>query len=559
MRNEKLGIVFLLSIALMMGCQNDLLNNDDTGAIPRPAPDEVSVIAGNGQLEIRWTKAATATGYELYYDTADDPQAAQRWYPIEVNESRLVRAVITPLVNGTTYYVWVKVNYKHGTSEYSESGSGTPLPPPYWPDAISPAITAGDEELGVSWPEAADASGYEVYYSINPAPPAETLTLLSPDQNQGLVPVTGVTEMIIPGLQNSRPYYLFVRAVNSAGHSAFSTPATASPVGATAAPAAPVLTLIGGDRRLTLSWKAVQWAKSYKVYYSLDETMPAEAISASAMELTITGQDVRAVISSTIENGKTYHAWVIAVNTIGDSPASQMASAETKPKPPLDQDNVSFVIGEAAQRFINEEANNGDRLSRKKETALGDMVCDSCAWYVREVLHEPIDFVYQNGGLITGAIPKGTITVGTIKGIIYPGDSLTILTMKGSAVLELFEFASKRSHGGGGGSGTGAWGMVSKEIRYTLDYTGRENNDAELKGLTFNGEPIDPTRNYRIGTNAFMYNGGDGYWMFLVNGTNVKQTNRTMASILVDYIYAQDLPLVPKTDGRVTLIGGAVQ
>jgi hypothetical protein len=28
---------------------------------------------------------------------------------------------------------------------------------------------------------------------------------------------------------------------------------------------------------------------------------------------------------------------------------------------------------------------------------------------------------------------------------------------------------------------------------------------------------------------------------------------------IIDYIYAQDLPLVPQTDGRVTLIGGAVK
>jgi 2',3'-cyclic-nucleotide 2'-phosphodiesterase (5'-nucleotidase family) len=263
-------------------------------------------------------------------------------------------------------------------------------------------------------------------------------------------------------------------------------------------------------------------------------------------------------------NNTTYHVWVKASNLIGDSAPSIKASAETKPKPPLDHQNINFVIGEAKERFINEEAANGDRLSRKKETALGDMVCDSCTWYAREVLGEPVDFVYQNGGLITGAVAKGTITVGSIKSILpYQGDTLTILTMRGDKVLELFEFASKRSHGGGGGSGTGAWGMVSKEIRYTLDYTGRGNSDAELKNLTFNdgsgAVSIDPSRYYRIGTNSYMYDGGDGYYVFPVNGTNIRQTHRSMGDILIDYIYAQDLPLVPVTDGRVTLIGGAVQ
>jgi hypothetical protein len=362
----------------------------------------------------------------------NDPNTAQRWYLINVNESRLVSAIIKPLDNGTSYYVWIKTVYQHGVSEYSEVQDGIPLPPPFWADPISPAVTTGDGELSVSWSEAVNASGYEVYYSSDATPPAENLSGLTSDAGRGLVAVTGVTEAIIPGLTNGQDYYLYVRAVNSAGHSAFSTPSIKRPVGATGAPAAPVISLIGGDKRLTISWKAVQWAKSYKVYYSLTETIPASPIADSAVEITITGQDVRAVISSGIANNTTYHVWVRASNLIGDSNPSLKAGAETKPKPPLDHDNASFVIGEAKERFINEDPINGDRLSRKKETALGDMVCDSCTWYVREALGETIDFVYQNGGLITGALAKGTITVGAIKGILpYQGDTLTILTMKG--------------------------------------------------------------------------------------------------------------------------------
>ncbi|MHB9293242.1 hypothetical protein Holit_02363 [Hollandina sp. SP2] len=188
------------------------------------------------------------------------------------------------------------------------------------------------------------------------------------------------------------------------------------------------------------------------------------------------------------------------------------------------------------------------------------MVCDGSAWYVREVLEEPVDFVYLNGGIITGAIPKGDITVGTIKGILpYQTDALTILTMKGSAVQELFDFTAKVRHGGGGGSGTGAWGMVSQEVRYTLDYTGRDDSDALLKDLSINGEALDPKRNYRIATSSYLYDGGDGYWMFLEQGGSVKPSGVAVTIAVIDYIYAQDLPLIPQTDGRVTLIGGAVK
>jgi 2',3'-cyclic-nucleotide 2'-phosphodiesterase (5'-nucleotidase family) len=150
--------------------------------------------------------------------------------------------------------------------------------------------------------------------------------------------------------------------------------------------------------------------------------------------------------------------------------------------------------------------------------------------------------------------------VGTIKGVLpYNEDRLTILTLKGSAVQDLFDFAAKVRHGGGGGSGTGAWGMVSKEVRYTLDYTGRDNSDALLVGLTINGEPLDPDRSYRLATSSYLVDGGDGYWMFLEQGQSLRPSGIPVSIVVIEYIYAQDLPLVPQTDGRVTLIGGAVK
>jgi hypothetical protein len=422
-------------------------------------------------------------------------------------------------------------------------------------------ITPGDETLEISWEPAENATAYEVYYQTNSMPPGEDPGGVPPDASRGLVPVSGQTAAIITGLNNGQTYYLWVRGVNSAGRSAFSTPASATPIGAAAPPGKPALTqALGGDRRLTLAWKSVQWAKSYRIYCSTADQMPEEPVPGTDVELTLNGQEVQAVLQKGITNDQVYYVWVIAVNAKGDSLPSERASAETHAKPALDRDNPSFKIGEAAERFINEDQDNGDRLSRKKETALGDLVCDGAAWYARETLKDPVDFAYINGGIITNGLGKGDITVGSIKGILpYNEDQLTILTMKGSAVQELFDFAAKVRHGGGGGGGTGAWGMVSKEARYTLDYTDRDTSDALLKDLTINGAALDPQRDYRIATSSYLYDGGDGYWMFYEQGKSVKQTGIPISIVVIDYIYAQDLPLVPQTDGRVTLIGGAVK
>jgi hypothetical protein len=575
MNNQKgarrlLGLLLAGALLLVSGCQ-DVMNSDDTGAIPTLPPDPITVIPGNAQLEVRWSKVVTGTGYEMRYlpaDRGDNPEAADVWPYITVNDTNMVNSVITGLENRREYKVWVKAIYPHGASEWSEPEAGTPVPPPAWVNPIEPVVVPGDEVLEVSWLAADDATSYEVYYRDNPNPPADDLSGLSSDEYEGLVSVIGQIGTIVSGLTNEKTYYLRVRAVNSSGHSEFSTPVEAKPEGATAAPAAPVITLIGGDRRLTLTWKAVRWAKAYTVYYSAEEKpepSDADKVSDSAVEITAIGQNLGAVIGSGITNGTTYYVWVTASNNKGDSGFSERVSAEAKAKPLLDMNNSSFIIGEATERFINEEPENGDRLSRKKETALGDMVCDGTVWYAREVLGDPVDFAYVNGGIITGGIPKGTVTVGIVQSILpYGGDSVTVLTMKGTAVAELFEFARTVRNAGPGsaGGGTGAWGMVSKEVRYTLDYTDRANNDPELLGLTINGEPLDLNRTYRVATSDFLYQGEDGYWMFYEGQyisnpptvTGVRRSGVSITRAIIEYIYAQDLALVPQTDGRVSLI-----
>ncbi|MDR1029726.1 MAG: 5'-nucleotidase C-terminal domain-containing protein [Treponema sp.] len=92
-----------------------------------------------------------------------------------------------------------------------------------------------------------------------------------------------------------------------------------------------------------------------------------------------------------------------------------------------------------------------------------------------------------------------------------------------------------------------------------LDYTDRDTSDALLKDLTIHDVELDPQKDYRIATSSYLYDGGDGYWMFIEQGTSVKKTGLPISAVVIDYIYAQDLPLVPQTDGRVTLIGGAVK
>ncbi len=189
----------------------------------------------------------------------------------------------------------------------------------------------------------------------------------------------------------------------------------------------------------------------------------------------------------------------------------------------------------------------GDRLSRKKEIALGDMVNDGTMWYVKEVLKKDADFAFTNGGNIRAELPAGKITRENV-GTVLPFDNWIYLTkMKGSEIIKLFEFIASIPQG------AGAWAQVSSEARYTIDYTA-DIAKGSLKDLTIKGKPVDPEAVYTFVTNDYLMGGGDGY-VVLKNNLEAYNTSTTLRDVIIAYAQNKKT-LTPATDGRITVIGG---
>jgi hypothetical protein len=553
--------VFLLFVLNSCEDVTGPAGSDDTGAIPVPPP-ELSLLAGDGRIEVVWTKVVTATGYELYYGTDADPLNAAAWTQIQVNTSNRVEALITGLENGKPYHVWGRAVYAHGTSDYSEDQTATPLPPPAYSPEFT-AVLAGDEELDLTWSLVEGAAAYEVYYRNSPVPPSPDISSLAPGPDTGLVSLAADAAgpesagTLIQGLENGTPYYLWVRAVNTAGRSDYSTPPVmATPEGATAPPAAPVLSgVIGGDRKITLSWNAVAWAKTYTVYCSETATPPDEPVPEENLSISVTGKTVAGVITR-LEYGTTYYVWVRAHNSRGDSDYSPAGTGVPQPKPVIDYDNNSFLIGTAAAEFIFAEEGNSDRLTQKKETALANLYADGLRWYLKEYeeTYGDLDFVFLTGRYTRGGpLSPGNVTVGNIKGIAnstLTRDGFTLITLTAAQVIELFDTAAAVSHTGNGGHPTGAWGVVSNEVSYTINYNGDTKGVIEPGTLLIHGQPVDMTRKYRVCTLTYVAEvEDDGYVVFydaaITSGSNKKSYNYAVWKAVVEYIYQQDLPLHP--------------
>jgi 5'-nucleotidase/UDP-sugar diphosphatase len=198
------------------------------------------------------------------------------------------------------------------------------------------------------------------------------------------------------------------------------------------------------------------------------------------------------------------------------------------------------VIGEASDDFII-----GNRLTRYQETAIGNLVTDANAWYLRNISRQQIDFVLHNGGNIRAELKKGPITQENVLTVLPFENYLFVASMKGSQLIKLFDFIATIPQGNGG------FAQFSSDVQLTIDKT---SGGGTVKDLTIGGEPIDPDRVYRFCTNDYILGGGDGYTPML-EATDKLNTSVLLSYVVTEYIKANK-SIKPETDGRLTIIGG---
>ena len=247
-----------------------------------------------------------------------------------------------------------------------------------------------------------------------------------------------------------------------------------------------------------------------------------------------------------IKNGKvsSFEWKSVAINAKGSAtyPPDPAVTAMIAPYRAKAEASLKEIIAETTAPF-----EFGDRLSRKKEIALGDMVTDGAMWYARSVLGKNADFAFTNGGGIRAELPAGRITREQIATVLPFDNWLYLAQMKGSDVIRLFEFIASIKQG------AGAWAQVSAEARYTIDYTANAESGT-LKGLTIGGKPVDPAATYTIVTNDYVLSGGDGY-AIMKSAVEAYNTSTTLRDAIIAYAAAKKT-LTPVTDGRITIVGG---
>ena len=260
-----------------------------SSAAPTAPVVRISNSAASGKPMLTWNAVEGATSYRIYRSTSKGS-----------GYSLLGTTTATSYTNtgakaGTTYYYRVKAVNDAGMSPYSNVVSGkvkTVTPKPSAPVVkIGNSATSGKPML--TWNAVSGATSYKVYRATSQK---GTYSLL------GTVTTTSYTNT---GAKAGTTYWYKVKAVNSAGESAYSnvvsgkTTVTTLTMGHSSTSGKPMLT-----------WKAVSGAASYKVYRATTKNGAYTVINTTKA---LTYTNVGAAL------GTTYYYKVEALNASGKS------------------------------------------------------------------------------------------------------------------------------------------------------------------------------------------------------------------------------------------------
>ena len=226
-----------------------------------------------------------------------------------------------------------------------------------------------------------------------------------------------------------------------------------------------------------------------------------------------------------------------------------------------------FAVSEVA--LNGAKAPNGNRDS---ETNLGDLITDAMLWKVLAdaeiTVPEENVVAITNGGGIRASIGVGDVTKKDINTVLPFGNTLAVVYVKGSELLEALEastYCTPESIGG--------FPQVAGMQFTVATYETYDKNAEPYPGSTYygpktinrvtigsiNGKDFDPEATYAVITNNFVAGGGDTYYAFAA-ATNQFDTGLPLDEVVMEYITKELKGVIGETyaepAGRITVDQG---
>lgn len=184
--------------------------------------------------------------------------------------------------------------------------------------------------------------------------------------------------------------------------------------------------------------------------------------------------------------------------------------------------NIDKIIApyrEKVEEMRSKEIGNSPYLYDRKSPEMLNLLSDFVRVRGAELCGKPVDLSIMNKGGIRNSLAEGPITQGEIIDIAPFDNSIVVMDIKGSDLLENFGIMAAQDGNG-----------ISGNVEVLYDPSTKEINSA-----TIDGKPVDPAKTYRLATIDYLAAGND-YMEPLKRGVILARSPEILYQILIDYI-----------------------
>lgn len=204
------------------------------------------------------------------------------------------------------------------------------------------------------------------------------------------------------------------------------------------------------------------------------------------------------------------------------------------------------VVGRISADIVRDARPNG-------ESPLGDVIADAQLAYTKG---DGAQLALMNPGGVRASLSYAASAGGEAPGEVTYGEAFTVQPFNNLVVTQTLTGAQLRSvleqqFVGYQGQTTQRILQVSAGLTYSYDSTAPAGS--RVSALALNGVPVDPAASYRVTTNDFLANGGDGFTE-LTAGTGRTTAPGFDVDALMAYLGA-GAPVAPGPADRITRLG----
>ncbi|KQR08633.1 multifunctional 2',3'-cyclic-nucleotide 2'-phosphodiesterase/5'-nucleotidase/3'-nucleotidase [Cellulomonas sp. Leaf334] len=226
--------------------------------------------------------------------------------------------------------------------------------------------------------------------------------------------------------------------------------------------------------------------------------------------------------------------------------------ATVDPQAKVIADKYRTAVAPLANRVVGSiSADIARAVTPAGESALGDVIADGMVAYTSSAgaqlalmnpggIRADLIFTASPGGEAPGQVTYGEVFT------VQPFNNLVVtVTLTGAQLKEVLE----QQFAGYAGQSTTRILQVSDGFTYT--YTASAPLGSRVGAMTLDGVPLDPAGTYRVSTNDFLANGGDGFTNLAVATDRVTAPGFDVDS-LAAYVAAG--PVGPGPQNRITVV-----